>query len=271
MSFSVSIVGCGWYGWPLAQRLQNLGWQVKGSKSTQAGVDALRASGVEGYLLRLDPGPVSEVDEALFTADTLIVNIPPSRRPDVERYHCEQMRALAQLIEHSQITRVLFISSTSIYPDINRIVTERDQLPPEKASGRALLRVEYMWRTRSQVDTTVLRFGGLVGGERNPGRFLAGKHDVKNGDAPVNLIHLDDCITITQEIIRQGVWGEILNACCPQHPTRRSFYRAAAEKAGLDVPSFADESATTFKQVDSSLLMRRLGYEFRYPDPLQFP
>lgn len=267
----VSIVGCGWYGWPLALHLKSLGYAVKGSKSTETGVEALSATGIESHLLCLDPQPVNVVNEALFAAEVLIVNIPPGRRPDVERYHWAQMQALEDHARGSSIRKVLFISSTSVYPDVNRTVTERDQLPADKAAGRALLRVEQFWRELAQVETTILRFGGLIGGERIPGRFLVGKRDVKNGDAPVNLIHLDDCLAITVQILKQGIWGETLNACCPGHPTRRAFYQAAAEKAGLDVSSFSDEPTIAFKQVDSSLLMDRLGYRFMHPDPMHFP
>ena len=230
---SVSIVGCGWYGWPLAHRLKSLGWQVKGSKSSEAGVDALCASGIEGYLLHLDPQPGGDVQQALFDADVLVVNIPPRRRPDLGRYHLEQMRALSGLTAESRIEKVLFISSTSVYPNVNRIVTELEHLPPDKPAGKVLKRVEGFWRGNPRLQATIVRFAGLVRAGRDPGGFLAGKRDVENADAPVNLIHLDDCLSITIEILKQGLWGETLNACCPGHPTRRDFYQAAAARASL--------------------------------------
>ena len=267
----VSIVGCGWYGWPLAERLNASGWTVKGSKSTAAGAEALRVGGIDGYLLHLDPDPGSEVDKSLFDADVLVVNIPPRRRPDIEIYHVAQMQALGKLVRESPVSKVLFISATSVYPNVNGIVTELDDLLPDRAAGRALKRAEEYWRSNSQVRTTVLRFAGLVGGDRDPGRFLAGKCNVENGDAPVNLIHLDDCLAITLEIIEQAVWGETFNACCPEHPVRREFYPEAARKSGLAEPTFSDETTSAYKQVDSSLLMRRLKYHFIYPDPMKFP
>ena len=264
-------MGCGWYGQPLADQLKSLGWVVRGSKSSHDGVEALSARGIEGYFLRLDPQPVDAVNNALFEADILIANIPPSRRPDIEDYYLEQMRALGELVRESGINKVLFISSTSVYPDINRSVTESDNLPADKPAGRALQRVEAFWLEHPKFHTSVLRFGGLVGGQRIAGRFLAGKHNVKNGDAPVNLIHLDDCVAITVAILKRDLWGEVFNACCPEHPTRRIFYQSAARKAGLEIPTFADEPATAFKRVDPSLLIERLDYRFKYPDPLKFP
>lgn len=267
----VSIVGCGWYGWPLAERLQSSGWVVKGSKSTTAGVEALRADGIDGYLLRLDPDAGPHVDGSLFDADVLVVNIPPRRRPDIESYHVAQMQALGKLILGSQVSKVLFISSTSVYPNVNETVTEQDDLIPDRPAGRALKHAEEYWRGDPQLRTTVIRFAGLVGGDRDPGRFLAGKRNVENGDAPVNLIHLDDCIAITLEILKQEAWGETFNACCPAHPKRRVFYPEAARKSGLVEPTFSTESTTAFKRVDPSLLINRLGYQFHHPDPMKFP
>ena len=267
----VSVVGCGWYGHPLADLLKSFGWTVKGSKSSHEGVETLLATGIEGHYLRLDPQPVATVNPALFDADILILNIPPPRRADVERYHLDQMYALNELIEGRGIQKVLFISSTSVYPDVNRSVTECDKLPADKPVGRVLQLVEAFWLEHPKIQSTILRFGGLVGRQRIAGRFLAGKQNVKNGDAPVNLIHLDDCLAITAAILQQDLWGEILNACCPEHPTRREFYQMAARKAGLKVPTFSEEPTTTFKKVDPSLLINRLDYRFRYPDPLEFP
>lgn len=51
----VAIVGLGWLGMPLAMSLSARGWQVTGSKTTQDGVEASRMSGIDSYLLRMEP------------------------------------------------------------------------------------------------------------------------------------------------------------------------------------------------------------------------
>ena len=51
----VAIVGLGWLGMPLAMSLSARGWQVTGSKTTQDGVEAARMSGIDSYLLRMEP------------------------------------------------------------------------------------------------------------------------------------------------------------------------------------------------------------------------
>lgn len=267
----VSIVGCGWYGWPLSHYLQRRNFTVKGSKSTHSGVRDLELSGIEGYFLHLDPEPVEDVDLGLFDAEILIVNIPPRRCPNFEEHHLTQMLALQRLIHNSTVSKVLFISSTSVYPNVNRRVTELDRLVPDNPRGRLILEVENIWRDDPRVTTTILRFGGLVGSDRKPGRFLAGARDVKNGDAPVNLIHLDDCLALTYKILSRSAWGQTFNACSPQHPTRRAFYHIAAKQGGFDTPTFSDDPTMSYKIVDSSLVVQSLGYTFTHPDPMTFP
>jgi hypothetical protein len=53
-----------------------------------------------------------------------------------------------------------------------------------------------MFCSNSRFKTTVLRFGGLIGEDRNPFKFIAGRENMDNPDAPINLIHQADCIGI---------------------------------------------------------------------------
>jgi hypothetical protein len=88
-------------------------------------------------------------------------------------------------------------------------------------------------------------------------------------DAPVNLIHRDDCIEIISEIVRQQTWGETFNACCPRHPMKSEFYRKAAQIAGFPAPVFSEEIGA-HKIVDSGKLIDRLKYRFIFPSPMDY-
>ncbi|WP_258929292.1 hypothetical protein [Flavobacterium davisii] len=50
---------------------------------------------------------------------------------------------------------------------------------PQKDSGKALLIVEKMLLNQIQFKTTIIRFSGLIGYDRMPWRFLAGKKEWK--------------------------------------------------------------------------------------------
>lgn len=268
----ISICGCGWLGLPLGKYLVEKGFSVKGSTTRKEKFNALREAGIQPFHISIDP-ELSGDDPAVFLqSDVLVINVPPKRRPDIVHYHQQQMASLRDAVKASPVRHVVFISSTSVYASLNRGVKEEDAGNPDSASGKALLGVERMLLEEPSFRTTVLRFCGLMGYDRSPVKFLGRMASLNNANQPVNLIHRDDCIGIIFGVIRQGVWGEVFNACSPGHPLRKEYYAKAAALSGNELPPLADEqSDAPFKIIDSSKLERVLGYRFRVPDPLDLP
>ena len=104
--------------------------------------------------------------------------------------------------------------------------------------------------------------------DRKIGKFLSGKKDVSGADAPVNLIHLEDCIEVVKRIIDRNIGGEIFNAVCDGHPMRRELYVKAALKMNAAPPQFSKEVAAGSKIVSNAKLKSFLNYQFKYSDPL---
>ncbi len=266
---TISVLGCGWLGLPLAAHLVQQGYTVKGSVTKPEKLELLAQKGITPYQVQITDTTITSNDLSGFLeSEVLIINIPPSRREDVVLYHQAQMTLLLEEILKSPVRQVLFISSTSVYPDLNQEVTELENILPTKESGKALLAVEKLLRSNKHLMSTIIRFAGLVGYDRMPGKFLAGKKNVENGNAPINVIHQDDCIALITGIIRQQAWGEIFNASADLHPTRKEFYTLAAAKAGLELPTFANTADPRFKIINSEKIKQRLDYSFKYPDPL---
>ncbi|MDQ2177906.1 hypothetical protein [Marinifilum sp. D714] len=263
---TISILGCGWLGLPLAEEFIKNGIYIKGSTPTHEKLELLTQKNIRTFQINLNPKINSNFDKDFFNAHILIVNFPPKRREDIVDWHTNQVASLIGEIRKSDIKNVIFISSTSVYADINNEVTEENMENPSKKSGKALRIVEELFFNENDFQTTVIRFGGLIGYDRKPGRFFAGKKQLKNGDAPVNLIHRDDCIGIIQHVIKNEIWGEVINACCPIHPTRKEFYKIAAQKDGFDLPEFVD-GKENYKIINCDKL-KQLGYSFKYQDPI---
>lgn len=264
----ISILGCGWLGLPLAEHLLKRGFTVKGSVTSSHKFDLLTYSGVRPFRLLLNEFSVEVSDPGFFEADVLIVSIPPRRTEAIERIFPAQIGQLIPFILRYKIEKIIFISSTSVYPENGRNAIEDDILQPEKDSGKALILAENLLINQPEFKTTVIRFGGLIGADRNPARFLQ-KNGKPVSNVPVNLIHLDDCIGIISGIIEKELWGETLNACCPEHPLKKEFYGKAAEISGFSIPEFTEENGE-FKLVDSSKLIRLLDYSFIYKSPLDY-
>lgn len=264
---TISILGCGWLGLPLAEFLREKGYGVKGSTASLEKLDTIKEKGIDAYYINLTPGINSDYNPDFFDSDILIINFPPQRRDDVVKYHKQQFESLINELKKSNVRNIIFISSTSVYPEVNRVVTEDDILEPSKESGKALLAVENMLMDCSDFKTTVLRFAGLIGYDRMPGRFLSGKRGIRNGNSPVNLIHRDDCIEIIVLIIDKNLWGEIFNGCADKHPIRKDYYTEQAKIAGLEPPDFSNSGGNKFKIVSNSKLKQSLKYNFKYSDP----
>lgn len=86
----------------------------------------------------------------------------------------------------------------------------------------------------------ILRLAGLVGTDRHPGRFLAGKTGVK-GARKVNLVHQEDVIAAIELLLNRPKGGHLYNLCAPIHPRKRDFYPACARALQLTPPEFAVE------------------------------
>jgi len=264
----ISILGCGWLGLPLAVSLIDDGHDVNGSTRNAGKLGDIKEQGINPFLLELSPELNCENDSEFFDTEILILNIPPERRDDIVEFHPAQIQSIIDAVNSSTVKNVVFTSSTSVYPELNREVTEIETKEPQKNSGRALKIAEDLLLGESGFKTTVLRLAGLVGYDRNPRNFLKKRRVIHKINSPVNLVHRDDCIGVILEIIKRGIWGEVFNVCCDFHPKRIDFYKSEAEKAGLKIEDHGEMATSDYKLVSNKKLKNSLEYSFKYPDPL---
>lgn len=257
----VSILGCGWLGLPLAKALIAEGYTIKGSTTTPAKLDVLKEAGVEPFLIALsETRAEGDIAGILEGSEVLIIDVPPKAKSG-ESY-AAKTKNLIPHIEQSGIKKVLFVSSTSVYADDNSIVTEDTTPNPDTESGRQLVETEKLLQENTNFITTVLRFAGLIGEDRHPVHHLAGRHNIANPDAPVNLLHRNDCIGIIKAIIKREAWGEVFNGVAPYHPTRKEYYTQKAQELGLEAPKFYEGRESAGKTVSSINVDTMLSYSF---------
>jgi nucleoside-diphosphate-sugar epimerase len=256
----ISILGCGWYGLALGKKLAASGYTVKGSTTSPEKCILIAEVSIIPYIVSFQETE-ENFDPGFFDSKTLIICIPPKRSTAEQHTFVAKIKRIANAAANSRIANVIFVSSTSVYGDLNAEVDENSYPIPDTDSGKAILAAESLLKGYSDFSTTIIRFGGLIGPNRNPGRFFAGKSDIPNGQAPVNLIHLSDCIGITLKILERSAFGNTFNACSPDHPSRAVFYKLAAKSSGLETPEFKDE-LLNWKQVNSFMLNEKLDYDF---------
>lgn len=245
---TISILGCGWLGLPLGQRLRKVGYSIKGSTTRMGRIELLNQKGISPFQLSLEN--VQQVPDSFLASDVLILATPSKNLVGYEQ--------LLEKVKQSPIKKVLFISSTSVYPNTNETVYET---APTNSSP--LTAIEQLWLNCPTIDSTVIRFAGLYGYERKPGNFIR-DGILKNPNGYVNLIHRDDCIGIIEQVIEQNCWNTLLNACCDDHPLRKDFYLQEVLKMGKPTLRFNSEEPAVFKIVSNEKLKKLLNYEFQF-------
>ena len=236
---SVSIVGLGWLGLPLARHLKNLGWEVKGSKRTHEGVEQMRLIRLESYYLELTPEINADPDDLtdLLSVDALVINIPPSQYFfDLENYVVGVKNLVNEALLYG-VTHLIFISSTSVFAEVSGKFDENCQPQPSSDVGKALVEIEN-WLFQLQ-------------------------------DIDVDVIRLDDCARAIQLLLETPSYQRLYHLCAPEHPSRAEYYTRMAEKLGLNSPHFLCDEDDPKREIVADKICRELEFVYQYPDPYQ--
>jgi len=248
-----SVLGCGWLGLPLAKSCIADGIQVKGSTTSQEKLTLLEEESITPYLINID-STTAYTD--FLNTDVLLIMITSKSYEAYEN--------LVSQIESSSVKKVIFISSTSVYPKGNKEYTEEDV-----TIDNLLARVEQLFLKSESFATTIIRFAGLYGGKRQPGNWFMNKK-IPQPNGFVNMIHREDCIEILKSIIEKDVFGEVFNACANHHPTRKEYYITAKKALQKPAPEFEEPETLVYKKISPAKLIARLNYEFIHSDLLKF-
>ena len=266
---TISILGCGWLGFPLAKSLLKKGFLVKGSTTTLEKMSVLENAGINAFQIALSEEVIiGEIVAFLSNSEILIIDIPPKLRGNSNENFVAKIQNLIPFIEKSSVEKVIFVSSTSVYSDAISIdlITEMTTPNPDTESGKQLLEAEKILQNNSNFRTTVIRFGGLIGEDRHPIKFLAGRENLENPEAPINLIHQLDCIGIITEILEKNCFGKTFNAVSPFHPTRKVYYSKKALELNLPLPKFDESKPSVGKIISSEKIEIVLKYTFQKPE-----
>jgi nucleoside-diphosphate-sugar epimerase len=253
---TISILGCGWLGLALASELIQSGYEIKGSTRSVNKLEKLVSYNISPFLVDLSKMDAELLD--FLDSEIVIISIPPK--------NLEHFKYLQSQLEKANVQKVIFISSTSVYPNSHHLITEDHPLRECQ-----LAEIEQLFQTNDHFRSTIIRFGGLFGYDRKPGHFIKADNIIKNPDGTVNLIHRDDCIAIIQQIIQKDIWNETFNACADAHPTRKDFYQKEMLKVGRSTIIIEDDSTEYGRKIISNnKLKTQLAYEFKYPDLMKY-
>lgn len=255
----ISILGCGWLGMPLLQSLVDAGHRVRGSSRKPDVLSKIEALGGQAFAIDL---PQRLPPEFMNECDVLIITLPPRGRAFGEattENYLKNFAPLADWLNTPDSPTVIFTSSTSVYGNVEGLVTESTPPQPATHSGHAVVAAE-AWLAAVSCPVSILRLAGLVADDRHPGRFYGGKgRPIPNADAPVNLVHRDDVIAAIHLCLDNDQRSTTYNVCSAAHPSKGLFYTKAAEALGLTVSGTLPGGGNG-KIIDSTAL-RSLGWQ----------
>lgn len=246
MTKTIGILGCGWLGFPLAQKYTEDRYNVLGTTTSPKKMEVLKSEGITPFLITVsEDGIDGDIEGFLKDIDILVINIPPGLRRAPRENYVKKMSHLHKAIKKASGRSVIFISSSSVYGD-NQGRVDEDTLPrPTSESGKQLLASEKIFREDPDLNAAIIRFGGLIGPDRHPINQLSGKKGLSNGRDSINLIHLNDCIGLITTIITNNHKNILINGVYPLHPTKKEYYTSEANKKGRIPPEY--ETTTELK------------------------
>lgn len=225
----------------MANELAQHGCKISGTTRTEEKQIQLSQKNWEVSLLHTNI-PSAE----LLKKDFIILNIPPFDG------QLEWFRSWPWEIN----TRLIFISSTSVYEDTPGPV---DELSSRK---QHLLTEEENWVLKTFPEASILRPGGLMGRGRHPGKILSARTGLKAPLHPVNLIHIDDLVGSILAVMEKGILG-VVNVVCDEHSTRKEFYQGYCKRNALPLPDFDESDQSSGKIVNNQRL--KTFYELKIP------
>lgn len=250
MNDSIGVLGCGWLGLPLAKYFISQGHKVYGSTTSAEKLKLLQKDGIHAYHISLSSARIhGDIQGFLSDINILIINLPPKLRSGNHESFVEKIKLLHSEIKESTVLKIIFVSSTAVYGEVDGEVTETTVPKPSTESGRQLLECEQLFQKDTALETTIIRFGGLIGPNRHPVTMLSKRQKLTNGNHPVNLIHLDDCIHMISTLIENNYWNQVFNGVYPLHPTKKEYYSSEALKRGVPSPDYSGSSSEKYNKI----------------------
>ncbi len=258
-------IGHGYSAQALARRLLPQGWQIIGTTRTEAGAEALRATGVQALVW-----PGADLGAALAQATHLLTSVAPGDGDPV-------LQAIGPQIAASRLQWVGYLSTTAVYGHHNGDwVDEATPLAPTTARGAARVQAEADW-TALGLPLHIFRLAGIYGPGRGPFEKVrdGSARRIHKAGQVFSRIHVDDIANVLHAALLRPHPG-IYNVCDDDPASPEDILGLAAELLGLPPPPIvpyeqADMTpmARSFyaenKRVRNDRIKAVLGVKLDYP------
>ena len=270
------IIGCGYVGEVLGQRLIALGHDVTGIRRSSEHNVRLARLGIRP--INLDITLETEFKKKLDDKYDRIVLAASSSQGGKEAYkkvYGLGSKHVAQWLKTASAQSVVLISSTGVYGQTNgEWVSENDADTSQDITTNILLEAEQNILDAGPA-VAILRSSGIYG----PGRghlfqqFMNGTASIEgDGKRFLNMVHLDDLVESTILALEPVVQRGIYNITDDEPVTQLNFFKWLSDTTGRPMPPFVPEPnpstrkrRITNKRVSNKLIKKTFGVSHNYP------
>lgn len=201
---------------------------------------------------------------------TLVLTIPPVLKdPQSERERIEQWGKWMNR-ERPRLEKLIYISSTGIYPLADGLWKESDSFEPDRLGGKLRLETEKVLENFFKVG--VVRPGGIYGPRRNVGQRVLNQQPITKNQRPIHRIHVKDLAGIVQHLALTKTPPFCLNAVDHEPQPSSTLLEWLLENQYLVLPSeckiqFRENASTSANQrlISNHQLLVEMQYALQYP------
>jgi len=279
----VLIIGCGYLGSVLGQKLTEQGYPVIGVTRSEKSARGLDALGIESRIANCSTfeGAQLACRDGAETVVFCVSSRPPFR--DYQQTYVEGMRCTLHALEKQPPRLFIHVGSASVYAQTTgEWVTEASPAEPPHENGRFLLKTEQLLAhaARGRFKAYSLRLSGIYGPTRHAllDQLREGVKTLPgDGSHWMNQIYRNDIVEAMIFLMKLGIRNTkhvILNLSDDTPVLQRDYVEWCCRQIGRTSPVFMpDETASSGRERKGFRSNRRicnqalksLGWTPRYP------
>jgi nucleoside-diphosphate-sugar epimerase len=267
------IIGCGYVGLLLGERLARAGHAVTGLRRTAAADAEMERRGIRPIHADIAcPGGLAAIGQSF----DWVINLASSTRGGLADYNSVYLEGTCHVLEWLRANpprRYIHASSTSVYGQNDAsVVTEESPAEPESETSKVLREMETLVLREAGLQSIVPRISGIYG----PGRghlfkqYRRGEAVMReDGSTVINMVHVEDVAGAIEHCVKSGASGEIYNLTDDEPVTQFEFFTWLSKTLGRPMPPSAPSDpirkrGLTNKRVSNAKL-KKTGYRFQFP------
>lgn len=251
MNKKIGIIGCGWLGNHIAERVSNR-YEIFATTTTESKIEDLESKGYHTTLVNFpnELNPEMKEWDAAKELDAIIISVPFSGIRGAQIPMNDKRENLLNFLGDFK-GQLFLTSSTGVYPETEKDFTEDDK-PAKEVESESFILDKFP-------QANILRLAGLMGDQR-----LLKNYNISNLDQLVNHIHYEDICSVIEKMLDNQSESKVYNVVAPIHPDKEEVINAQK-----DLP-YEGTRTTVGRTISPAKLIEELDFEFQYPDPRYF-